>query len=181
MNKPHKIVDSLLVLSYQSGDKKALALLVKRWHKRLCGHAFRYTRNMDEAKDVVQDSWRVILNKLFSLKDTNCFGSWAMTIVTRKALDHIKKNKRFVNGINEENNPMAPYPDAADYLSKENDLSKVMNAIAFLNEDQRMVLKLFYLEEYSIVEIGRILNVSEGTVKTRLFRAREKLKTIIKT
>lgn len=178
MNKPHKIVDSLLVLSYQSGDKKALALLVKRWHKRLCRHAFRYTKDMDEAKDVVQDSWRVILNKLHSLRDTNCFGSWVMTIVTRKALDHIKRNKRFVNNIKE---PTVPNPDDEDYLSKENDLTKVMNAIALLNEDQRMVLKLFYLEEYSIVEIGQILGISEGTIKTRLFRAREKLKTIIKT
>ena len=91
MKTSKKIVDSWLIMSYRSGDKKALALLVKRWHLRLCKQAFWYTKDMDIAKDIVQDSWRVILRKLHDLKNPDRFGSWALTIVRRKALDALKK------------------------------------------------------------------------------------------
>jgi RNA polymerase sigma-70 factor (ECF subfamily) len=77
------VFDELLVLQYQSGDQKALDLLVKRYHAKLCRHAFWYTKDLDGAKDVVQESWRVIVNKMDGLRDPRAFESWVMSIVTR--------------------------------------------------------------------------------------------------
>ncbi|NNK74049.1 MAG: RNA polymerase sigma factor, partial [Flavobacteriaceae bacterium] len=55
MRKKSDILDGLLVIDFRNGNKKAMALLVKRWHSKFCRQAFWYTQNMDDAKDIVQD------------------------------------------------------------------------------------------------------------------------------
>lgn len=178
MKKPDRILDSWLVLEYQSGQNKALALLVKRWHSIMCKQAYWYTKDKDIAKDIAQDSWKIIINKLYSLKDTNKFGSWALAIVNRKAIDWIRRNKKKFEKLKEY------YEDEKIYSNKTiiniNEVQKLKQAILMLPEGQQIVLKLFYTEEYSLIEICEILGLSLGTVKSRLFYAREKLKTIIK-
>ncbi len=174
---PNKVFDALLVLQYQSGDKKALSLLVKRHHAKLCRHSYWYTHDLDTAKDVVQDSWSIIITKLGSIKDPNAFGSWAMRIVTRKSLDFLNRNKN-------DREKLAGYRNTPHNLDaeedRESDLIRLENSIKLLPNDQQVVLRLFYTEEYSLKEISTILEISIGTVKSRLFHAREKLKAILK-
>ena len=189
MNKPEKIFDGLLVLQYQNGDKKALALLVKRWHIKMCKQAYWYTKDSDVAKDIAQDSWSSILKHIYTLKNTNSFGSWALTIVNRKAIDWIRKEKntdeklhRFYenskanDGTKENCNSIDNDPTiVADDRTK-----IIINAIKNLPNNQQIIIRMFYLEEYTIQEIGVILEISKGTVKSRLFYAREKLKLTLK-
>lgn len=179
MENPNKILDSLLVLSYQSGDKKALTLLFKRWNKRLCVQAFRYTDDWELAKDLTQDTWRTVITKIHSLRDTNSFGSWVMTIVSRKALDSIKIRKKLTLEIDEKH-WINSAVEGSESDTREQQIQLVLKALAVLPVDQRIVLKLFYLEEYSLKEISTITKVSLNTVKTRLFRAREKMKSKLK-
>ncbi len=179
MTNSNKILDSYLVISYQSGDKKALGLLAKRWNKKLCVQAYRYTKDWDLARDVAQDTWHTVITKLFLLRDANSFGSWAMTIVSRKALDVVKKNGK-TKKINESQMLSDEEAEISAMQTREAQIGQILKMIPELPFDQRMVLKLFYLEEYSLKEISVITGASMNTVKTRLFRAREKLKTIIK-
>ncbi|WP_422080831.1 RNA polymerase sigma factor [Ulvibacterium sp.] len=174
---PNKTFDALLVLQYQSGDKKALGLLVKRYHGKLCRHSYWYTHDLDVAKDIVQDSWSIIIAKLTGIRDPNAFGSWAMRIVTRKSLDFLNRNKNDRERLKGYRNTRY---DADMDEDKESDLIQLEKAIKLLPNDQQVVLRLFYTEEYSLKEIGTILEISTGTVKSRLFHAREKLKTILK-
>ena len=178
MVQPTKILDALLVISYRSGNKKALGLLVERWNKKLCVHAYRYTKDWEMAKDVTQDTWQVIMAKIHFLKDTNSFGSWALTIVGRKAINSIKKGRRLVR---DERKITALQEDTSEEFKKnENHLSSLSVALSNLPPEQQMVLRLFYLEAYSIKEISEITQVSRNTVKTRLFRGRENLRKTIK-
>ncbi len=178
MGNPNKILDSLLVISYRTGDKKALGLLVERWNKKLCAQAYSYTKDWELAKDITQDTWQVIMAKIHFLKDTNRFGSWALTIVSRKAMDSIKKRQRF---IRDHSSIYAKWKnDSNENQMKEKTMQQVLKALSSLPTDQQITLRLFYLEEYSLKEISEITRVSVNTVKTRLFRAREKMKTIIK-
>ncbi|WP_297691748.1 RNA polymerase sigma factor [uncultured Eudoraea sp.] len=177
MGNARKIFEGLLVLQYRSGNKKAFSLLVNRYNSKMCSHAYWLTYDKDIAKDIVQDSWRTILKKLPSLKNPNNFGSWAMRIVTRKSIDYLNKNNRDREKLREYYN--RPMSDSA-FENKEADLVKVYTAIKKLPQDQQVVLRLFYLEEYSLREISEILEKSEGTIKSRLYHAREKLKTILK-
>ena len=93
-----------------------------------------------------------------------------MRIVTRKSYDYLNKNQRDRHKLKEYHKE--PKVDI-DTEHKESDLAKVYKAIKDLSQDQQVVLRLFYLEEYSLKEIGRILDKSEGTVKSRLYHARE--------
>ena len=174
---PNKIFDALLVLQYQSGDKKALGMLVKRHHNRFCSHANWYLSDLDASKDVVQDCWGIIMNKLSNLRDPNSFSSWAMRIVTRKSIDNLRQNK-----TKREKLRQYQYTNLEVTYNEENtEIIKLRQAIKSLPNVQQIVLRLFYTQEYSLIEIGHILDISVGTVKSRLFHAREKLKTILKT
>lgn len=173
---PEKVFDAYLVLQHQSGDKKALGLLVKKHHYGFCKHAHWYTKDIDSSKDIVQESWNVILKKLDMLRDPNSFSSWAMKIVTRKSLDYLKKQKKIREHLNTKN-----FITEAQEKEEENPiLSKLKKAIKELPENQQVVLRLFYTQEYTLKEIADILEISIGTVKSRLYHAREKLKTILK-
>ncbi|MEW7292771.1 RNA polymerase sigma factor [Aquimarina sp. 2304DJ70-9] len=178
MTTTDKIFDSLLVMQCQSGNRKAMALLVKRWHPRLCKQAYWYTNNIEASKDVVQDSWSKILLKIHNLKDPNSFGSWALTIVTRNAIDWQRKHKKELvnlNSYHKEN-----HRSTIDHDTNELVVVQLRKSIKELPKTQQIVLNLFYIEEYSIKQISEIMNVSTGTIKSRLFNAREKLKLILK-
>lgn len=176
-----KIVDSLLVLECQRGNNKATTILVKRWHKKLCKHSYWYTKDLDISKDIVQDCWSVIINKINNLKDPNSFGSWALSIVTRKTIDWLRKHKREIKNLEKYYDNIAITNDDASIDTSE-DLVKVLRiAIKKLPAEHQAVLHLFYLEAYSMKEIAEIMQLPGGTIKSRLFNAREKLKNIIKT
>ncbi|MEO0570529.1 MAG: RNA polymerase sigma factor [Bacteroidota bacterium] len=179
MGKPDKIVDSLLVISYKAGDSKAMDLLVRRWNGKLCAHAFRYVKDWSLAKDITQEVWGSILRKIHLLRDSNSFGSWAMTITSRKALDVLSKHKKRKKDVPDSFWDTQMSQEEID-VSKEGKMNKIKAAMAALTFEQKMVLKLFYLEEYSLKEISKITNASVNTVKTRLFRAREKIKVELK-
>lgn len=170
-----KVFDALLVLQYKSGNNQALGMLVNRHHHKLCRHSYRYTNDRDISQDIVQDCWNIIINKIDFLKDPNAFGSWAMRIVTRKSLD-------FVNLRAKDRERAKELPQVQHDVDEEHGstIEKLRKAISVLPQDQQIVLSLFYTQEYSLKEISNILEVSVGTVKSRLFHAREKLKTILK-
>ncbi|MCH9660081.1 MAG: sigma-70 family RNA polymerase sigma factor [Bacteroidetes bacterium] len=176
----HKIIDSILVLHCKSGNNKAFAVLVKRWHPKLCKQANWYVRDADLAKDIAQDSWSIIYKKIHRLKDNNSFGSWALMIVKRTALDWLRKNAKEHKALRRHfDNSNHHYVNNIS-VSTVSDTGLLRKAIMMLPVKQQVILDLFYMEELSINEISIVLEVSTGTVKSRLFTAREKLKTILK-
>ena len=86
--------DAYLIENYKVGDKKALAVLVKRWHKMFCDKAYWLVKDKDVAKDIAQDSWTTIINKIETLKDPNQFKYWALRIVCNKATDWLRLNAK---------------------------------------------------------------------------------------
>lgn len=177
MSDSSKIFDGLLVLQYRSGKKQALGLLVNRYHKKLCSHSYGYTHDIDAARDIVQDCWGTIIQKLDNLKEPNLFGSWAFRIVTRKSLDYVNNNKRNRQKL-KSLETFANDNDGEDERTLQ--LQKLKEAMAQLPENQKIILRLFYTQDYSLKEIATILETPEGTVKSRLYHAREKLKLILK-
>ena len=94
MKTSDKILDGQLVSRCKAGDKKAFTQLVKRWHLKFYKQAFWYIKDKDLAKDVAQESWTTIFKKLDTLQDPNSFVSWSLSIVNRKAIDALRKEKR---------------------------------------------------------------------------------------
>ena len=109
------------------------------------------------------------------------FEVWALSIARRKAIDWIRQQqqnrKRIEVLLNEESNVVSNKEEELDIqiIRKR----KLKEAIQVLSSTQRIVLSMFYLDNYSVNEISELLKISEGTVKSRLFNAREQLKKIL--
>jgi len=179
MNKKEAVIDGKLVLGYQSGNLKALSILVKRWHLKFCKKAYWIVKDADLSKDIAQESWTTIIDKIGTLKDVYSFGGWALRIVYSKSLDALRHKSK--ERIKQEEFVKDEATFSEDYKEKDNQLkSKLLRAIQSLPVQQQIVIKLFYVEDYSLKEISKTLSISVGTVKSRLFHAREKLKQHLK-
>lgn len=178
MNKKQRLRDCKLILDYQSGNTDALSILVQHWHKTFCDKAYWLVKDADVAKDIAQDSWGVIISKIGQLKNPESFGGWALRIVYTKSINWINSNKRLHQNLEnyKYEQEIIDLERTDDTLIKE----ALLKMIKTLPENQQVVIRLFYLQEYSLKEISDILNISVGTAKSRLFHAREKLKGILK-
>lgn len=177
MNKRQNPTDRYIIEQYKSGITSVLPQLVKRYHKLFCEKAYWVTKDKDVAKDIAQDSWITIIDKIQSLKNVDSFKSWAFRIVYTKAIDFVKiqnraKIKLKTIAIDEE--------DESIVENKELIIKELSKAIQLLPKEKQDIIRLFYVEEYSLQEISTFLKIPLGTVKSRLFKTREKLKSILK-
>ena len=178
MHKSFKTEDEQLIEQYRSGNQLALQQLVQRWHKSFCEKAYWLTKDADSAKDIAQESWNTIIVKMDTLKDAGSFQSWALRIVFTKAMDWTRVQQRNKNKLESYHKQC----DAKEEEKEDNEGLKqeLLKAIKALTEEHQVVLRLFYVEDYSLRDISELLELSVGTVKSRLFHARENLKQKLK-
>lgn len=181
VRQPEHIYDELLVLDCQRGDQAALKELVGRWQKRLGRFALRLTGDSDAAADALQESWMAIVRGIGRLDDPASFRAWAYRIVANKCADWIRKNQRR-RDLNERmtaDSDGRVVESAEVELERQDEISQVRLAIRKLSDDRRMILTLKYVDEMSTREISKTLSIPQGTVKSRLYHAREELKNIL--
>ncbi len=174
-----KTYDEWLIYRIRTGDRKAFGMLAERWYPKLMRHICFLIRNDEVAKDIAQDTWSVVIRKLHTLKEPGFFKMWIFRIASNKSADWIKREqktrivkdeiKKTENNIISENE------------NTNNDIEKLRAAMRKLSDNEQHILNLFYSENCNIREISNILTIPVGTVKSRLFKAREHLKNIIKT
>jgi RNA polymerase sigma-70 factor (ECF subfamily) len=178
MNKRQNPADSFLIIQYREGNPSVLAELVKRYHKVFCEKAYWITKDKEIAKDIAQESWIIIINKLHALENADSFKSWALRIVYTKAIDALKRRNKENKNL-ESTVIIESGTQSSEDESKLNQIA-LLKAIRKLSKEKQDIIRLFYAEEYSIIEISAFLKIPIGTVKSRLFKAREKLKLILK-
>jgi RNA polymerase sigma-70 factor (ECF subfamily) len=164
-----QLVDEILVMDCQSGRVKALEILVSRWQKRLWRYAYRLVGDTEAAWDITQESWLGIIKGLNKLQDPANFKAWAYRITTNKSIDWIRKSKA-VKQLNIEEIKDAPYEEKKDTGVKE--------LLAKLDVRKQVVLSLYYFEQLSVPEISVALKIPQGTVKSRLHKARKELRRL---
>ena len=172
-----QIYDELLVIKCRQGDNAAFEELVGRWQKRLWCYVYRVTGSESAAWDIVQDTWYGIINGIRKLEDVSVFPQWAFRIASNKCADWGRKKMR-KERLDNELTKQKQYESG----EKHNDGEKTESlqaAIGKLSPDLRALLELRYHEGFDISQIAEILNVPEGTVKSRLNRTLEKLKQIV--
>ena len=171
-----RIFGEYLVAAAQAGDRQACGQLARLWHADLLRHAWRLTGDPELARDTVQDAWIDIVRGLNGLADPAAFPAWAYRIVTRKSartIAGLQRNRRTVSAF-------AAEPEAADHAQDETesraDQGPLSKALAALPAEQRSVMALFYIDDFSVAEIAVALAIPAGTVKTRLMHARRKMR-----
>jgi RNA polymerase sigma-70 factor (ECF subfamily) len=177
MRTPDDVYDEWLVTCCQSGDERAWGELVSRWQERLLRHAARLTGEADSAADVMQDAWVAILRGLRRLDDPACFRRWAYLIVTHKCADAIRErqqNRAALNALAAEPQDSRPAED-----DSQDDIARLRAALRQLPAEVRTLLAMCYLDGLSLREIAVSLALPEGTVKSRLYYARQELKQLL--
>ncbi len=164
-----QLADEILVMDCQSGRVKAMEMLVSRWQERLWRYANRLTGDSEAAWDITQDSWLGIIRGISRLNDPVRFRSWAYRIVTNKSRDWIKRNKAA---------KPTDIGQLDDHPRKEKKDTGIRELLERLDMKKRVVLSLYYFEQLSVPEIGAALRVPAGTVKSRLYNARNELKEL---
>jgi len=175
-----KIFDELLVIRSQGGDREALSLLIKRWNRKMMSKAYILTNDYDACGDIVQECWYAIVKSINKLQDPKLFGVWVYRIVQGKSVDWIRdrqKQRRTVETEKADNHfsGITPPLTSIDKSDQEEAISNLRIALKKLPADQQFILSLHYLENHPVVEIGKILKIPTGTVKSRLFNARKNL------
>ena len=135
--------------------------------------AYRRSRR---GMDAVQNAWMAIIGAIEKLEDQARFRQWAYRIVSHKCADWRRRQKREQN-LSQKH---AEQTSQSFYQQDvQNETDRVHRALAQLPGDVRALLTLRYLEDFSISEIAEILTIPRGTVKSRLWHARNRLKEIL--
>ncbi len=176
-SRPDRLVGDLLVLEAMRGDRAAFEQLVAHWQERLWQHAYGLTRRDDTAWDVVQESWIAIARGLRRLKEPQAFRAWAFMIVTRAAIARARR-VRIDDGARDIT--LEPEPALAnDPDDRSQAVADLRAALSRLDDEERALLSLRYLEELELTELARVFDIPVGTVKSRLHTARARLKDVL--
>lgn len=174
MKSSDQIITEWLVINCQAGDEKSLEQLYKRWNPKMLARVYHTTKDPEASKDIVQEAWILIVKKIKTLKDPAAFSAWSLRIATRMGIDWIRSKQADRKRAEIRKNVQVELSE--DTSSNTAKIESLKRTIEALPEEQRMVIQLFYQESLSIVTISGILGVPAGTIKSRLFRAREFLK-----
>lgn len=185
--------DAECVSRCRKGDTDAFEFLVKRHQKKMLNIVYRITGDYDEACEVVQEAFLSAYRAIKQFRGEAKFSTWLTGITINHAKNRLKQIQSrsyhevvsLDDPVETESGRLAHDPPAREasiieQLEQKEAQEKVQECIGGLDKDQRNVLVLRDIEEFSYDEIGTILKIPGGTVKSRLFRAREALKDCLK-
>lgn len=168
----------LLIKKAIDGDKEAFSKLISEYERKLYIIARSRISNEEDVKDIIQDTIMNAYINLKTLKNTDKFNSWITTILINKC------NKFYINNVD-----VLSYDDmyenSADLVCNQDtdDINATMDfiqIIGFLDVEDRTIITMYYLDEYTTKEIGEIFNINESTLRSKIGRIREKIKKSLK-
>jgi len=185
--------DTPLVASWRRGEISSFEALVRKYQKRMLNIAFRITDDYEDACEVTQDAFVAAYKGIDSFRGSARFSTWLTSItlnLSRNRHQHTqtkRRNEVYSNvGSNEgeycalASERPSPGPSALEQLERRVVHERLLQCIKALSVEFREAIVLRDMQDYSYGEICAILNVREGTVKSRLFRARDMVKDCLK-
>jgi RNA polymerase sigma-70 factor (ECF subfamily) len=192
---PERAVDQKLVEKAQKGDKKAFGMLVEKYQRRLTRLLSRMVRDQSEIEDIVQDSFIKAYRAINNFRGDSAFYTWLYRIGINTAKNYLVKLGKRPKAMNDvEIEDIENFEDAQDLRNLETPESSMMSSqiiisvnqtIESLPDELKEAISLREMDGLSYEEISDLMNCPVGTVRSRIFRAREaiseKLKPLIET
>jgi len=173
-----KLSNAILVLRCQKRDESAFRELVNRWEPRLYYYLRRIVENENAVWDILQETWFAVFQSIRKLKDPLNFPAWLYRISHNKAVNWLRKENKYIQITNEQ---MADYRENNTAIPAVDEQAELVHKLlGKLKLAHREVLTLYFLEGFTIKEMAGIIGVSEGTVKSRLYYAKNKLYEALK-
>ena len=160
-------------------DRASQKALYEMLYGKMMGVCLRYARNRDEAKDMLQEGFIKVFSNIRSFANAGSFEGWVRRIIVNTAIDHLRKNKHeylIVSTVR-----ATDTADRADECENDDFLASIskediLKAVQQLTPAYRTVFNLYVIEGYSHKQIAEVLEISEGTSKSNLAKARFNLK-----
>ena len=187
--------DSTLVRRCQRGDSDAMSCLIVKYQDRVYNIILKICQNHDDAAELTQDTFVKVLENISSFRGKSSFYTWLFRVAVNHTLNYCKRRFKLSpvsldaenDQIEEGKGKLAAVranPNGVDpaVVAQQKELSQiVVNLIGQLQQEHRVVLVLRDIEQMSYAEIAEVLQIETGTVKSRLSRARAKLRQLLET
>ena len=173
-------IDLELVQRCRKGERKAQFELYQLYKDRVFNIAYRMANSQQDAEDITQMAFMRVFKKIDSFRGDSAFSSWVYRLTVNVCINHFRKEKKkrelVVNALSEQATNLKilttnePAPKMKPFLEK---------AIRALPAGYRMIFVLYDIEGYKHEEIAEIMNISEGTSKSQLHKARRELRQFL--
>lgn len=180
-----EISDEELVALTQDGDPRAFDKLVRKYSPRLYGLVYNMTSNHEDTNDLLQDIFAKAYRSIRGFRGNSSFYTWLHTIGTNMTINFLKKRSRnFHMSLDDMDSSvhhdaefieLTSGPDARREVNLKELQVRLNEAMMKLSNEHRAVVTMFDIQGMPHAEIGKILGISEGTVRSRLFYAHRQL------
>jgi RNA polymerase sigma factor (sigma-70 family) len=185
-----ELEDAVLVRSSQEGDLRAFDELVRRYQQRVYATVYHMTSNHEDAGDLTQESFIKAFKALKRFKGDSSFYTWVYRIAVNRTINFLKQRNRrsFHMSLNDMDMQVEKYADLLMFISDKtprrdirlNELQEKLNeALMKLSETHRLTVTLHDIQGMAHEEIGKIMDCNTGTVRSRLFYARQQLQAYL--
>ncbi|WP_145047616.1 RNA polymerase sigma factor [Paenibacillus xylanexedens] len=154
----------------RQGDQEAFVYVIRAVQQSLFAIARSIVKNNEDCADAMQETIAKAYSNVHTLKEPTYFKTWIIRILINECNRIIRKRQR-----------VSPVPYDTRQISYTGDYEQIelFEVIDQLEEQLQTIVMLFYIEDISVKEIAKLLHVSEGTVKSRLYRARQQLSELV--
>lgn len=164
-----------VVILAKKGDKEAFSRLIDYIKVDLYKIAKSRLQSEDDISDVIQETIICAYKSISKLKEPKNFKKWLITILVNKCKDSYKKKKQNSCQV-----ALEEVNEVYAFAPKEFENIEISDILKNLNEDERLIITLYYLEDYTSKEIADILGMNENTIKTKVLRAKNKIRNSFK-
>lgn len=174
-----------LILKAAKGDKGAFNQLVNLWYKRIYNYALKYFSDHDMAMEITQKTFITMNRKLNTLREPGKFKSWLYRVASNHCHEEERRRKRThlkiaVDVENQEAQNVEGVDYDPDRKFQQNELAEILlDALSSISEDQREVVIMKEYEGLKFFEIAEILDISENTVKSRMYYGLSALRKVL--
>lgn len=174
----HRMNEEEIIEAAKSGNKKAMAELVRKYEKTVYNFAFKICRDPERAENTMQETFFSLIKSLYQFDGKSKLSTWLYRIITNHCLMELRKKKHEFVSVNEndglyENSFASAWNTIPDNIVENKELKKILDdAIQKLSPEYRIVFLLRDVEGLSTEETGKITELSVPAVKSRLYRAR---------
>jgi RNA polymerase sigma factor (sigma-70 family) len=166
----------LLIQGCKQNDRDSQRLLYQHYYSYALSVCMRYSRSTAQAKEVVNDGFLKVFDKIDQYHEELPFKAWLRKIMINASIDQYRKESKYAHQASvEQALQMHSEPVAVSNLSHE----ELMLLVQKLTPAYRAVFNLYVIDGYTHGEIGKLLNISEGTSKSNLLKARENLRGML--
>lgn len=171
--------DTEVVSRCLNGEKEAFEVLVRKYQAPLLALSANILHDLEEARDVTQESFTKAFVNLGNFDHDRSFKSWLYSITVHECIDRKRRAGSFfrkMDGLGREAGPR-PLPGPEGTGSTDHGLNRLLQA---LSARERTAVSLSFVEGYNAREIGQVMNCSEKTVRVHIFRSKSKLRRLLK-